>query len=311
MAPTVVLLGPQRWNPTLVSAFDELGLEGPVAAVTAGWQEREAEVEEMREHLGRPVVNLLLHERGERLFAADPAFAALYRERQARLRQLQELYRLRLAPTLKAAREVLARDGDPELLEPERRAALQAVRVLDAHHLKRVSEAHEEFEARAGPLGRPALLRQRNELGKLLRPAVALAIAGGHVALLLNRLRLFGVLDLSGNRPIVAWSAGAMALASRIVLFHDNPPQGAGNAEVLENGLGLFDDLLPLPHAARRLDLDDPLKVSLLARRFAPQVPVALDPGARLSRRGAGAWRPGPGTRRLTPRGEVAAFPGP
>ena len=311
MAPTVVLLGPQRWNPTLVTAFDELGLDGPVAAVTAGWQEREGEVEEMREHLGRPVVNLLLHQRGEKLFAADRAFSALYRQRQQRLRQLQELYRLRLAPTLKAAREVLARQGESELLEPERRAAVQALKALDAHHLKRVCEVHEQFEAGARPLERPALLRHRGELGKLLRPCVALAIAGGHVAVLLNRLRLFGVLELSGPRPIVAWSAGAMTLGSRVVLFHDHPPQGAGDAEVLESGLDVFDDLLPLPHAAKRLALDDPFRVSLFARRFAPQVPVALDPGARLLRRGAGGWRPGRDTRRLTQRGEVALFPGP
>jgi hypothetical protein len=308
MPPPLVLLGPQRKNPTLVTAFDEMGLEGSVAAVTAGWQEREAEVEEMREHLGRPVANLMLHERGERLFAADPSFAALYRARQERLRQLQELYRLRLAPTLRAAREVLAREGGEDLLEPERRAAIQAVRALDAHHLRRVAAAHEEFEARARPLARPALLRHRSELARLLRPCAALAIAGGHVAVLLNRLRLFGILELAGDRPIIAWSAGAMALGSRIVLFHDNPPQGAGDAEVLERGLSLFQDLLPLPHAGRRLNLGDPLRVSLLARRFAPQVPVVLDPGARLARRGAGGWRPGPGTESLSREGRVQPF---
>ncbi len=64
----LTLLGPQRLRPTLAAAFDELGISGQVAAVTAGWQEREAEVEEMKEHLGRPVVDL---RQGRALDGAD------------------------------------------------------------------------------------------------------------------------------------------------------------------------------------------------------------------------------------------------
>lgn len=310
MARAIVLLGPQRLQPTLVSVCDEMGLRGPIAAVTAGWQEREAEVEEMRAHLNRPVVNLMLHERGEKLFAADPRLAEKYRERQDRLRDLQALYRLRLAHALAAAREVMSRaaaslPGGSELFEPEVEAAVDAVRDLDAHHLARVREVHARFEAEARPLERPALLRHRHELGRLLAGSTALAIAGGHVAVLLNRLRLFGVLELAGARAIIAWSAGAMVLGDRVVLFHDNPPQGAGNAELLETGLGLFADLLPLPHAGKRLELDDTLRVSLFARRFAPAACVALDPLARVSRREAGGWRPGPGTQVLTAKGAL------
>lgn len=305
-----MLLGPQRLQPTLVSVCDEMGLAGPIAAVTAGWQEREAEVEEMRAHLNRPVVNLMLHERGEKLFAADPRLAEKYRERQDRLRELQTFYRLRLAHALAAAREVMARaersfSARLDLAEPEIEAAIEAVRTLDAHHLARVREVHARFEADARPLERPALLRHRHELGRLLADSSALAIAGGHVAVLLNRLRLFGVLELAGMRPIIAWSAGAMVLGDRVVLFHDDPPQGAGNAELLEAGLGLFADVLPLPHAGKRLDLSDALRVSLFARRFAPAACVALDPLARVSRREAGGWRPGAGTQVLTVQGAL------
>src|SRR5947207_8912415 len=59
--PEVVLLGPQRLKPTLVQAFRDLRVEGPVAAVTAGWEEREEEIDELSEHLARPVENLSLH----------------------------------------------------------------------------------------------------------------------------------------------------------------------------------------------------------------------------------------------------------
>ena len=78
-------------------------------------------------------------------------------------------------------------------------------------------------------------------------------IAGGHVAVLVNRLRLFGMRALLGHKPIAAWSAGAMALTTRVLLFHDRPPQGAGNAEIFEHGLDLVPDAVFLPHAATRL----------------------------------------------------------
>ena len=64
-------------------------------------------------------------------------------------------------------------------------------------------------------------------------------IAGGHVASLLNRLALFDVLELAAGKPVIAWSAGAMVLTDRIVLFHDYPPYGSDIAQVLDAGFGL------------------------------------------------------------------------
>jgi hypothetical protein len=46
------------------------------------------------------------------------------------------------------------------------------------------------------------------------------------VAVLVNRLRLFGLGDLVADKTVFAWSAGAMAVSERVVLFHDDPPQG-------------------------------------------------------------------------------------
>ena len=61
---------------------------------------------------------------------------------------------------------------------------------------------------------------------------------------------------------------------------------------------------MALPHARRRLDLEDPVRVSLFARRFAPDACVALDDGASLHWDGA-RWIAGPGTRQLDPAGAV------
>src|ERR1044072_2749448 len=93
---TVTLLGPQRLTPTLAGAVRGVGVEGEIAVVTAGWQEREEEVDELREHLGGRVVNLRLYARAEEVFRKDRALARAHRQRQDRLQRMQELYRLRL-----------------------------------------------------------------------------------------------------------------------------------------------------------------------------------------------------------------------
>ena len=303
----LALLGPQRFRPTLRDAVTALGVAGPVAVVTAGWQEREGEHTELGQHLGQEVVDLRLYHRAEDVNRRDPELAGALRARQELLRELQELYRLRLGPTLEAARALLSRAGDGRWLEAARREAIRAVQVLDRAHLRDLHELHAEFAAEWRPERRPVVVEHRAELARLVERTGALCIAGGHVAVLLGRLRLFDIVSLVGDRPVFAWSAGAMAACERVVVYHDNPPQGAGHAEVLDAGLGLCRRLVALPHARRRLKLDDPARVALFARRFAPSNCVAFDDGARLVQAAAG-WRSGPGTFRLEPTGSLRAL---
>lgn len=277
------LLGPQRLAPDLVAAFDRFGIEGQVAAITAGWQEREGEDEELQEHLKRPVVDLALHRRMEEVFSEDPELFRRHRARQDRLRALQRLYRYRLDFALEPARGLLGRQDEAEFLGEEQEAAITALRRLDAEHLKSIAQVHREFEAHHDPTERRSLRRHRVEIRQILERSAAVAVAGGHVAVLLNRLRLFGMPELLAHRPLFAWSAGAMALSERIVLFHDSPPQGAGNAEILDVGIGLVRGVVPLPHASKRLRLDDRVRVSLFVRRFAPALCLPLDPGVTVA----------------------------
>ena len=304
---TIVLLGPQRFTPTLGDAVASAGVTGRLVSVTAGWQEREAEDLELHEHLGQRTVNLQLYARSEDVFERDPELFEAHRERQERLKELQRLYRARLAPLREVAAKLLASRGDERLLGPERSDAVEALARLDAHHLGRVAETNAAFEARWHPRRRPALERHRAALDRLLRRAEGICIAGGHVAILINRLRLFGLDRAIGQRAVFAWSAGAMAACERIVLFHDSPPQGEGFAEVLERGLGLATGLLALPHAERRLALDDRERVGLFARRFEPDLPLALADGARLRIRD-GRIEEAIGVRRLLASGELASL---
>lgn len=298
------LLGPQRFDPAVAGVLAERGIDGPSAVVTAGWQDREPEYGELREHLGRPVEVLGLYRRAEDVFRRDPELFEALRARQDRLRELQSIYRRRLDAVLGSARDLFAREGDPEVIDPERADAIEAVRRLDAHHLGRVEAIHREFAEAWRPWERDAVAAHRDEIAGRLRRVAALLVAGGHVAVLLNRLRLFGILDLARDLPVIAWSAGAMTLTERILLFHDSPPQGAGNAEMLDVGLGRCDGIVVLPHASSRLHLDDPVRVAILARRLAPAIAVALDPGARIDARGD-RWHPAAGTRALLPSGDV------
>ncbi|MFO0931760.1 MAG: Type 1 glutamine amidotransferase-like domain-containing protein [Planctomycetota bacterium] len=279
---TVVLLGPQRLRPTLVEAVDRAGVTGAVAAVTAGWQEREDEIDELSAHLRRPVVNLGLHRRGEDVLARDPEFLLAYGDLLDRRRKLQDLYRIRLHHAKASVRDLLATSLERDLVEPEVDHALGALRALDHDHRQRVRRMDEAFDLEWRLASRPAVAEHREEVARILAGCDALAIAGGHVQVLLDRLRLFGVAEASGEKPVFAWSAGAMVVCDTVVLFHDSPPQGAGNAEVLDAGLGLARGVVALPHARRRLRLDDRVRVRLIAQRFAPARAFALDEGARV-----------------------------
>ncbi|MEE8366741.1 MAG: Type 1 glutamine amidotransferase-like domain-containing protein [Thermoanaerobaculia bacterium] len=307
---TIILLGPQRLHPTLATVVSDQGIEGPIAAVTAGWQEREDEDHDLRDHLGGRTRNLRLYRRAETVFREDPELFTAYRARQDRLKGLRELYRLRLSYAMEAARALQTRTTKSLYLKGEIEAAIEEVRRLDRHHLELVSEIHAEFERDFQPAQRPSVERQRREIATELSECAALAIAGGHVAALLNRLRLFNLVGLLESQTILAWSAGAMVLGSQIVVFHDSPPQGAGHAEVFESGLGVFSDLLPLPHAERRLLLSDLARVALMSRRSTPLSCIPLDEGAELIR-SEGRWAPESSINRLTDEGTVLAVKDP
>jgi len=286
----LILLGPQREQPTVAGTCSDLEAAGrlskgaPIATISAGWQEREAELTPLEADLGRGVVDLGLYARAETLAAADLDLAAGHKAAQRRLKELRRAYNLRLAGLMSTSVSLETMEGDEEVLAPEREDALEAIRRLDTRHLGRVADIRAEYDGAFRPHERDEVARHREEIAGLLADVDVVAIAGGHVATLLNRLRLFGIDRLLGDRTIVAWSAGAMALGERVVLFHDSPPWGPGNAEAFENGLGLVQGLIPFPHASRRLALDDCPRIGRLARRFAPDVCALLDPGVRLER---------------------------
>lgn len=307
-ATKAVVLGPQRHVPIVKPALESMvgPARAPIAFVSGGWEERESEDGEFRDHVQRPVLNLEIWSRVERIFARDPELLEAMRQRHDTLRRLQELYRLRLEGLLAAATALLRHDGDAALVEPEAASAIAMVRALDQEHQQRIAAVHAEFDARVRPAHRDAVVQHKRELQQQMEHAVALCIAGGHVGVLLHRLHLFDVLGLWGDRPIVAWSAGAMVLSTRIVLFHhgQNMGQGTVDTEVMEGGFGVLPGIVPLPHSKKRVDFKNRVGLRLFARRFDPDLCVLLDDGDRIDWDGR-TWTPHKGCRRLDRSGEV------
>jgi len=286
----VTLLGPQR-RPTLDKVAASLNPGGPVATITAGWQEREPDDDELSRRLGSRDVNLALYRRWLDVQERDQGFWAAAQATRRVLDEVQDIYLLRMDYALRAVYAIQRRNGRDRLhsaalhgaalTEAALAEAIAAVRELDAAHLRRVSEVRGEFYQSWRPQDRPVIAEHRAAVAGLLGNAAAVVIAGGHVGVLADALHLFDV-GAALRSPVIAWSAGAMALTDRIVLFHDRAPQGAGHPEIYGRGLGVVRDLVALPHARARMLLDDAPRMAVFARRFAPARCVLLETGTRI-----------------------------
>ena len=305
-AHRVILLGPQGDEPDVGRVVSDVAPDAKVAVVSAGWREWEEEERPVARAFPESV-NLTLWARAERVWAEDPELAEGHRAMQRRVRALRLAYNVRLARAMEAWMELLDADGDSAVLEPERADALESVRALDRRHAQRLKAFRRTFEEDYDPWNRGQVARERAALADALDGIGVVVVDGGHVPSLLNRLRLFGLSDLLGERILVACSGGAMAWTERVVLFHDSPPWGPGHAELGEVGLGLIRGVVALPHGSTRLRLDDRARVRRFALRFAPDAAVVLDPGTRLEWRGE--WLPGR-SRRLVASGDVQEWQG-
>ncbi len=282
MSLQIHLMGP-RPGANLPRVVGDLDPEAMVAMVTAGWQEREGDDAELRELAGHRTTNLALNARCLAVYEEDREYAHAEREHEAALAELRQLYLVQLDHALSAAYEVARRsDARPRLRERAVTDSLRVVQLLDEQHMQRVGWAQQAFYDAWRPQERAALARHREEIQHLLEGSAALLIAGGHVGELAKVLHMVHVAPHLPPR-VVAWSAGAMALSERVVLFHDFVPHGVAQTEVYGAGIGVVPDVVVLPHARRRLRVGDRIRMSVLARRFAPAHCLVLDDVTRVA----------------------------
>lgn len=287
MTGPLLILGPQRPAPDLPRALAAHGVTGPIAVITGGWRHDEDELDALRRDLpGHKLVHLPIYQWFDEVHAEEPVLAAAYNERQRRIRQYKAAYRAQLGAALDALSATQAlMDRDAGLFQPELDFIVQSLRAIDERTVQRVNQIRDELPAAAQPWEYPAARDRHGRIKDALQSCGALLIAGGHVGVLRNRMYFLGLDVLLGNflargGLLCAWSAGAMTLADRVVLFYDDPPDGRGEAEVLDSGLRLTPGLVYLPHAAQRLRLSDHRRMARLAHRLSPERGVTLENGA-------------------------------
>lgn len=311
-APRAVVLGPQPGRISLGAGLEALDLPpGPVAAITVGWRETEPVLKEVEQELrqcGREAAPLHIGERVGRVFERDVPLAEAHRALQEGLLAEERLYGARLRRAVETAHEVVRLSVAERYRDPYAEQAWQAILAADRFHVERHAELWQEFRETVGLSERPAIREQREELERLLAGAAAVVLTGGHVAVIRNRLLLLGLKDALAPLPVLAWSAGAMVLTPRVVLFHDRLPGGSAHPEILGHGLSLLPGIALFPDARARLDLADRQSPAELSGRVDPDRAVLLDPGDMVQWDGR-SWSSPDGIRLLSRDGDVETVP--
>ena len=275
----VTLLGPLGADVDLGAELAVLGVDGPVALITAGWEEGERNDAEIDRRLGGGARNLNLYGRRLDVLGSDEEYAEAERLLRTQLDELRAAYLLRLRSALEGV-DAIRRHAGGGIDGSELDAAVAAVRELDEGHVDAISEAYERFYVAHPPHERPIIAAHRAEVAAIVRGCAAIAIAGGHVGVLNDCLHLSNLAALIDAQPLLAWSSGCMAVSERIVVVDDDDPAGRPD-EIYDIGIGVAHGLVALPGSAR-LRRHDADRFALLARRAAPSVCVVLDAGDRL-----------------------------
>lgn len=301
---TTILLGPQRFTTTVGSTVRSLGVTGRIAMVNSGWEERESDDAELAGHLDGRGVNLRLHHRMLDVLTKDKHFAAAALAFRDRVDELRAFYGIRLQAATDAVHAVAHRTSIHAVGPIAEEAAIEAVREVDRWYAAELADLYGAVRATAPRDESGTIGWHRGEIGAVLDECEAVVIAGGNVRTLMRTLRVFDV-ALRPEQAVVAWSAGAMALTDQVVLFHDFTSHGVTAAEVHDTGLGRLPGVIALPHAKRRLRLDDRERMSVLARRFDEHRLLLLDDGA-VVRFPDGATALPPGARVIDRTGQVS-----
>ncbi len=275
---SLTILGPERPEGALPGVLQKHGVTGPLALVSAGWRYDEARDEPLRTAVPNEVRNLRLYDRFRILEREAPDLISRYTAKQDALRRVKHRYRMRVQAGLASATALHAEYKDVSC-----RWFLQSIRHLqetDELFLAEARALHDRFESEAQPGQHPLVRRARETVREELAGCAALLIAGGHIGVLRNRCFFFDLGPVLNHQPLYAWSAGAMLLTERVLLYHDRTAYGPGTAEFLDHGFGLLRNTVFLPHARERLDLDNTLNLTVLVHRLAPRRVIGLENGA-------------------------------
>lgn len=263
------------------------------------------------------VQNLGLYHDFNRLRDLEPDLYARYHERQAVVIRTKEFYRRKNEAFLGLLRGqvALVRDAFPEATLArilsydvvhhrgdlhrfdERRLlwhyccqdlqdTMAKIVENDALMLEACRELDRYFRDRARIDENPTYLEIRDELRRRILSANSVFMAGGHMPVLINRLRFF---DLDSVFREALWrgtnfytiSAGSMALCEKIIVYDDFYGEEGSvrrrEFEFFDTGLGLVTAVTLFPHCMDRIQTDEPDNLTYLAHRFASGPCVGLN----------------------------------
>ena len=276
------MLGPTADSRPVAAEVAGLDIDGPVALVTAGWEEAERNDADLDRALGGGTRNLGLYGRRLDIMDCDPEYAAADRALRAAVADMREVYLVQLRYALRGVDAVRQHAAKARRLAgDELDEAIETVRNLDQRYATRLLEAHDEFYAAVPPHEREVIAAHRAEVAAIVAECAAVAVAGGHVRVLTESLHLSNLGAVLGDRPLIAWSSGAMAVCERVMVVDDHDLAERSD-EVLDAGIGVVHGVVPIVAAARRLRAEPRNRLAVLARRVAPRVCVLLDEGDRL-----------------------------
>ena len=223
----VTLLGPQRRPTRATRSLGRSTGRRPLATVTAGWQEREPDDAELRRPARRP-------RRQPGCTAGGSTSGAGPRVRRRRARAPSRPRRAAAAvprPARPRAR------GDVRARAARRRAARAVAAALgdaDGPSSGCIDERHLEPGPRRparlllgapAPQERPVVAEHRAEVRRAARARPARSSSPAATSASWCGCCTCSTCGRSRPETVVAWSAGAMALTERVVLFHDRAPQ--------------------------------------------------------------------------------------
>ena len=276
----LALMGHQRDSGSLQEILERWEIDGPVALISAGWEEDEEDDQWVRDAIDVEVINSKLYQFADELFLADQEVLALLRERQDRLRELRDVNEVQTTRLSEIARELWMRMETQASSVPAYHATMQHLRDVDRRYLESIGTVIGEYDRRMDSEHRPSIQAYRQRTRDQISECSGLLLAGGHVGVLLNRLYLSGILDQL-EVPVIAWSGGAMALGDRVYWYDHNAPHGKGEIEVSRRGMCWYRGVQLFPLAAERLHLSEPVEMALLANRL-EATGLAMGPESRL-----------------------------
>jgi len=294
MATNLYILGPQGPQENLVSLINQLINAGtlsknpsPIAVVSTGWRHDEDSIDALVEALPINLSLLPLYGWFDLLGNKEPDLSQMHADRQKKIKQHKEFYREQLHFHMNLWKKYNIRRQANAAFKTEEDTAFKNLKRCDDEMLASLENIRTSYPKLQQAWLHPSAKQYHEKIKEELNRAQALLITGGHAAVLRNRFIFFGMHRLLkdfllSGKPIIAWSAGAMVLTDKIVLYYDNPPQGEGHAEILDYGIGLLPRMIFFPHAHERLNLDSSSRIKQLAKRFDPYLCIGLENGAKL-----------------------------